>query len=38
LYRIQYKAVKQWFFTCEKCLETVKKDNTFYRYGGTWKK
>ena len=38
LYIIQYKAVKQWFFTCEKCLETVKKDNTFYRYGGTWKK
>ena len=29
LYRIQYKAVKQWFFKCEKCLETVKKTTYF---------
>jgi hypothetical protein len=27
-----------WVFVCKDCLVDVKKDNTAYKYGGTWKK
>jgi hypothetical protein len=38
MYRVQYKAVKEWVFVCEDCLIKVKENNTNYKYGGTWKK
>ena len=38
MYRIQYKNPKEWVFVCKKCLIDVKKDNTNYTYGGTWKR
>ena len=38
MFRIQYKQPKAWVFACESCLLEVKKDNPYYRYGGTWKK
>ncbi len=38
LYRIQYKQPAQWVFVCESCLLTVKPNNPFYKYGGTWKR
>ncbi len=38
MFRIQYRAGKNWAFACESCLISVKKDNPNYRYGGTWKK
>ena len=38
MYRINYKSIKEWVFTCENCLNIVKKDNSHYIYGGTWKK
>ena len=38
MYRIQYKSIREWIFSCKDCLIIVKKDNQFYKYGGTWKK
>ncbi len=38
MYRVQYKNPKEWVFVCKKCLTDVKKDNTNYTYGGTWKR
>jgi hypothetical protein len=38
MYRIKYKPIKEWVFSCENCLNIVKKDNSYYVYGGTWKK
>lgn len=38
LFRITYQIPKKWIFLCDNCLLVVKKDNTNYRYGGTWKK
>ena len=38
MYRIKYKPIKEWVFTCKNCLNIVKKDNPYYIYGGTWKK
>lgn len=42
MFRIKYKeshySNKIWLFVCESCLKLVKKNNSFYRYGGTWKK
>ena len=38
MYRIKFQPTKQWVFLCKNCLSIVKKDNKFYRYGGTWKK
>ena len=38
LFRVTYQMPKKWVFLCENCLLIVKKDNTNYRYGGTWKK
>ena len=26
-----------WIFACKECLLKVKKGNTNYKYGGTWK-
>jgi hypothetical protein len=38
MYRIRYiESVKEWVFMCESCLHKVKKGNTSYQYGGTWK-
>ena len=37
MYRVQYKPGKIWCFLCHLCVQEVKKDNAFYRYGGTWK-
>ena len=37
MYRVQYKPGKTWCFLCHSCVQEVKKDNAFYRYGGTWK-
>lgn len=37
MFRIQYKQPKKWIFACEICLLSVKKDNPYYKYGGTWK-
>ena len=38
MFRIKYKPIKNWVFACESCLSSVKENNPFYRYGGTWKK
>ena len=38
MYRVQYKAAKEWVFVCEDSLIRVKKNNTNYKDGGTWKK
>ncbi len=38
MYRVQYKKPKEWVFICKECLIDVKKDNTNYTYGGTWKR
>jgi hypothetical protein len=38
MYRVQYKSPKEWVFVSKECLLKVKKDNTAYKYGGTWKK
>jgi hypothetical protein len=38
MYRIQYKLQKVWVFVCKDCVIAIKKDNPYYRYGGTWKK
>ncbi|MDC0380694.1 hypothetical protein OAM52_03380 [Flavobacteriaceae bacterium] len=38
MYRIQYKATKEWVFVCKDCLIMVKENNPNYKYGGTWKK
>ncbi len=38
MYRVRYiESLKNWVFMCESCLLEVKKDNKFYKYGGTWK-
>lgn len=37
MYRVQYKPGKMWCFLCKPCVNEVKLDNPFYRYGGTWK-
>jgi hypothetical protein len=36
-YRIQYDVSTQWVLVCRQCWEKVSQDNSFYRYGGTWK-
>ena len=38
MFRVQYKKPKEWVFVCEQCLIQIKKDNSEYKYGGTWKK
>jgi predicted amidophosphoribosyltransferase len=38
MYRAQYQAQRDWVFLCKNCLLSVKHENPFYRYGGTWKK
>ena len=42
MFRIKYKELhysnKIWLYVYESCLKLVKKNNSFYRYGGTWKK
>jgi hypothetical protein len=47
MYRVQYKNPKEWVFVykeclavfvCRDCLLHLKKDNSAYKYGGTWKK
>ena len=37
MYRVQFETPKEWVFVCKECLVEVKKDNTNYTYGGTWK-
>ena len=37
MYRVQYELPKEWVFVCKECLVEVKKDNSNYTYGGTWK-
>lgn len=37
MYRVQYKPGKVWCFLCKECMIQVRKDNVYYRYGGTWK-
>ena len=37
MFRVQHKPGKTWVFLCKPCVEAVKVDNPFYRYGGTWK-
>lgn len=37
LYRVKDKENGEWFFVCDRCLPTVKENNRFYSYGGTWK-
>ncbi|MBE9179424.1 hypothetical protein IQ268_12710 [Oculatella sp. LEGE 06141] len=37
LYRVQMDESGQWFFVCDRCLPTLKDNNSAYRYGGTWK-
>ncbi len=38
MYRVQYDISKKWAFICKYCLEQLKSNNPYYRYGGTWKK
>ncbi len=35
-YRIQYQESKGWVMACRDCWSQV-KDDSQYRYGGTWK-
>ena len=37
MFRVQHQPGKTWVFLCKPCVEAVKVDNPFYRYGGTWK-
>ena len=37
MFRVQHQPGKTWVFLCKSCVEAVKVDNPFYRYGGTWK-
>ncbi|MBF2056372.1 MAG: hypothetical protein IGQ45_03910 [Cyanobacterium sp. T60_A2020_053] len=36
-YRIQWQKNQSWQLVCPQCWQEVAPDNTFYRYGGTWK-
>lgn len=36
LFRVQITNGKNWIFICTACCSKV-KDNSDYRYGGTWK-
>jgi protein-arginine kinase activator protein McsA len=36
LFRIQIEKGKIWMFVCEACCTKV-KENSNYKYGGTWK-
>ena len=36
-YRIQYDQTNNWHKVCPDCWHIVAKDNSYYRYGGTWK-
>ena len=36
-YRIQYDDSHQWYLVCPQCWDILAKDNSNYRYGGTWK-
>ncbi|WP_330203683.1 hypothetical protein [Cyanobacterium sp. Dongsha4] len=36
-YRIQYDESNKWYQVCPNCWNILAKDNSFYRYGGTWK-
>ena len=38
MYRIIIDNSKKWIFSCKPCLEIHKPGNTYYKYGGTWKK
>ena len=38
MYRVQYDSSNKWVFICKICLEKLKPNNPYYRYGGTWKK
>lgn len=38
MYRIIIDNSKKWIFSCKSCLEIYKPGNTYYKYGGTWKK
>ena len=38
MYGVQYKNPKEWVFMCKDWLHKVKKNNSAYKYGGTWKK
>ncbi len=38
MYRVRYKNNKEWGFVCKDCLIKVKENNSYYKYGGTWKK
>ncbi|MDE0966599.1 MAG: hypothetical protein OR998_00705 [Flavobacteriaceae bacterium] len=38
MFRVQFKTPKEWVFVCEECLIQIKKNNSEYKYGGTWKK
>ena len=38
MYRIIIDSSKKWIFSCKSCLGIHKPGNTYYRYGGTWKK
>ena len=35
-YRVQYRELTSWVLVCRNCWEQV-KDDSHYRYGGTWK-
>ena len=37
LFRVKINSSKEWYFLCKKCTEENKRDNKYYRYGGTWK-
>lgn len=36
-YRIQYQEEGDWLLVCPECWQEVSKNNSHYRYGGTWK-
>ncbi len=36
MYRVQLTKGKTWLFVCTDCCNKV-KEQTGYRYGGTWK-
>lgn len=36
-YRIQYDASEEWVLVCRACWDKVSQNNSWYRYGGTWK-
>ena len=38
LFRCKTNKRLKWIFVCRICLTKLKKENSEYKYGGTWKR